>query len=440
MKICFVECRSLLGRMLEVDERKRIRMEELLKHPWVTENNSITVLRQPILQHVTLEAPHTPVVNYMKMMFNYKEKDILTALEERKVNAIAATYALLHKRVEAGFHLAGFSMETLPVKKEASIYSIPRTGREVILQDNNVYVTESENMDNRVFKPESYRNYIQYLKDSRQRTNPKFKQRENSFIRRIKAKGNIPKPYHSYDLGQRSKTDMDSPDEHPNFRLTFSPTHEKLYEWGPEGIVQKEKGDSQSHKTKEVQEGVKESKELKEKEGEGGSSESSIPPINSTDTLNSNKQQATPPPPPNTSHGQRKDGADNLQSPASLSNEKFPNLSNGKTLQHTQKPQSPIRFQRNQRAMSEPMASIEKEHFAFSLADPCPSEAWGPFQKQKSKLYKGSSFVLNRSKTIYAHPISSQKFLTPRENLRTFDDIRQATIIGKGKSKVHFFF
>lgn len=78
--------------MLTSDPRKRIKMEDLLRHPWLLGENEEPVFRQQAVANLLPLVPQASVINYMTKMFDFKESEVLNALGERKVNSIAATY------------------------------------------------------------------------------------------------------------------------------------------------------------------------------------------------------------------------------------------------------------------------------------------------------------------------------------------------------------
>ncbi|KAK3096879.1 hypothetical protein FSP39_004355 [Pinctada imbricata] len=436
------ECRDLLRRMLSVEPRKRIKMEDIFRHPWILGENEEPIPRHNTLPHILATAPQAAVINYMTKMFHFKESDILSALGEKKVNAIAATYFLLQKRFEAGLHLVGLSVDMNTARRESafSAFSIELSRRETRTAGKNTYDT-SENLDSsRESRQENsksaagYRNYLQYLRESRERTNAFSK---NIFLRRQKTRTSLTKQYRS-ENGSENKVHFD---HNPDFRLTVAQNHAEVYEWESEGMLKRQPARTRPKYNEVTKERTK-------------NSEKHVSNMVVTGELKlSHQVHLSPPPPltpPNTSHGMRV-----VQSPVEEDEDEMvindipspldpPETQQLKSHTPSLPQTAPVRLNQKQGSKQLPPKipipdvgvdheKGSKQDVAIVLADPCSQEIWGSFQKHKAKLIKGNTVTFSRSRTIYANPISSQKILTPRGFRPALDDINKAQVIGQGR-------
>ncbi|XP_046574780.1 carbon catabolite-derepressing protein kinase-like [Haliotis rubra] len=100
-------CKDFLCRLLEPFESKRITMDDLLTHPWLTKDGRAPVPRQPQVLKVTPEPVDTNIVRYLSQYFGFNERELLYSVSERKVDSASAAYLLMVKGVEEGFILPG---------------------------------------------------------------------------------------------------------------------------------------------------------------------------------------------------------------------------------------------------------------------------------------------------------------------------------------------
>ncbi|XP_048240387.1 hormonally up-regulated neu tumor-associated kinase-like [Haliotis rufescens] len=98
-------CKDFLSHLLEPFESKRIMMDDLLTHPWLTNDGHSTVPRHPQVLKVTPEAVDINVVRYLSQYFGFNESELLYSVSERKVDSASAAYLLMVKGVEEGFIL-----------------------------------------------------------------------------------------------------------------------------------------------------------------------------------------------------------------------------------------------------------------------------------------------------------------------------------------------
>ena len=422
-------------------------MEEIFRHPWILGENEEPIPRHNTLPHILATAPQASVINYMTKMFNFKESDILSSLGEKKVNAIAATYFLLQKRFEQGLHLVGLSMDLPSVRRDSSFsaFSIELARRDTKTAGKPSYGS-IENLDSsRDYRGETrpattYKNYLQYMKESRERTNAFSK---NIFLRRQKTRAPLTKQNRS-ENNNESKNPFDN---RPEFRLTFAPNHAEVYEWESEGMLRKQ----QTRMRPKLGEFIKERDRPKSPE--------KTTMIVTGEVKISHQTHLSPPPPltpPNTSHGVRvvntpdvkEDEEDIIINPLptvtpapppppspspSPVKAQYPPPQTAPVRFHLRGNIRPIPTPKVQAISNEEIDKSNKQEYAIVLADPCSQEIWGSFQKHKAKLIKGNSLTFSRSRTIYANPISSQKVLTPRDHRPALEDIHKAQVIGHGK-------
>ncbi|XP_069126320.1 uncharacterized protein [Argopecten irradians] len=401
------ECKDLLKRMLQPDYRRRIRIEEVLHHIWMTVGYDEHIHRLPTLPHIIPTPPQEDLLHYMTDTYNISESDVVESLEERKVNSIAATYNLLLGRFESGIHLVGLSVESPTQDQQSSSQSESFTNKEGFLEKGRLPAELNTPMIN----PTSYRRYVQFLQETRHRTLSR-QQNESFLFQRQKIIASI-KPESRLGLTDGANG------KYTNYNVPYSaPTYEQLYAWGTDRNGGKH--DDICRKSFEVHDDA--SKESK-------SSDTTILPLVNTDKNGTRNL---------TVHSQKSvvrqrsisDSSDLLDD-----NKNFP--------AKTSKPSTagkivpPGRSHPNgkkkppQRSMSEPITR-DSDSLSLVLTEPCTDDTWGPVQRHKAKLVKGVTLTLSRSKTIFGSSISSQKLLTPRDQ-RILGD---AQIVGKGRIMV----
>lgn len=396
--------------MLHADDRKRIKMDALMQHPWLLDSHNLPVPKYPIVSQLVPLVPQNTVMNYMTKMYNFLESDIIFSLHERKVNAIAATYHLIHKRFEAGLHLIGLGMDpTAPPKKTHTFTTFPLSfsAKDTSIPRSNGYVKDSvdKGLCNQDFQPASYKNYLQFLKDSKSKPLILSKQGENVIIRRKGPRVAVSQQYKTNGVRTADH-------QHPvsDFMLSCHPKPE-VYEWSSDGVV--------AFETHEIPK--------------------NIPVIAKTfgerlkTTLSSVSNDGynvdTPPPPPNTSlSGRAKTEIEINNSGFEKELSSVPKTS--PTLPRPVSIKTPYRY--SLRTLTEPRPPEESDINSNVLCDPYAEELWGMTGKSRQRLVRGAALTLSRSKTIYANSISSQKFLTPRVPIPTLDDIRNTKIFGRG--------
>ncbi|KAL4232879.1 hypothetical protein ACF0H5_007566 [Mactra antiquata] len=171
------DCANMITRMLAVDPSIRITVEEILTHSWLQQNQQMPVInRQPPLGKLYPHVPKTAIVTYMTTVFNFLEDDVLYSVIERKMNAVAATYHLLLKKLLAGVQLS-MNREYHASPKSAALKvqdpkRVIESGKHPPLrtefpaiQPEQSFLTESVPSASKSGK--QMKSYIQLLKDSK---------------------------------------------------------------------------------------------------------------------------------------------------------------------------------------------------------------------------------------------------------------------------------
>ncbi|XP_060068522.1 sperm motility kinase Y-like [Ylistrum balloti] len=391
-----LECKDLLKRMLQPDYRRRIRIEEVLHHVWMSVGYDEHIHRQPTLPHVTPVPPHESVLHYMTNTYSFSESDVIESLEERKVNSTAATYNLLLDRFESGLHLVGLSVESPTRDQQFTSQSDSITNKDHFLEKGRLPAEINTPMIN----PTSYRRYVQFLQETRHRTLSR-QQNESFLFQRQKIIASI-KPESRIGIKDGSNG------KYSNVPYS-APTYEQLYAWGSD---RGGKHDDLTKRSFEVHDDS--SKETK-------SNEQTILPVVDTDR---NRNLSVSPLKAVGRQQSISDCSDVLED----SSKNFPAktskpASSGKLVPPTKSGKKKLP---PQRSMSEPNTR-DTDNLSIVLTEPCSDDVWGPVQRHKAKLVKGVTLTLSRSKTIFGNSISSQKLLTPRDQ-RILGD---AQIVGK---------
>ncbi|XP_063405347.1 serine/threonine-protein kinase MARK2-like [Mytilus trossulus] len=402
------ECADILTRMLTADDRKRIKMDALMIHPWLLDSHDLPVQKYPTVSQLGPLVPQSAVMNYMTKMFNFHESDIIFSLHERKVNSVAATYHLIHKRFEAGLHLIGLGMDpSFPQRKSHTFTSFPLSfpGQETSIPRSNGYVKETvdKGLSNQGFQPSSYKNYLQFLKDAKTKPLILSKQGENVILRKKGPRMAVSQQY-------KTNSNKSSDQKHPakDFMLSCQPK-QAVYEWSADGVV--------SYDTPEVPKNIPIIKKNIYERFQHVNGQSASTYIE------------TPPPPPNTSLGGRAKTEIEINNVLQEREMAVPKTSPAGPRPGSVK--TPYRY--SLRTLTEPQSHEESEQASSFLSDPYPEELWGMTGKSRQRLVRGAALTLSRTKTIYANSISSQKMLTPRDAMPTLDDIKYAKIVGRGR-------
>ncbi|XP_022286461.2 uncharacterized protein LOC111099464 isoform X2 [Crassostrea virginica] len=429
------ECREFLQAMLLSDPRRRTKMEELLRHPWLVKENEEPVFRQSAVANLLPLVPQASVINYMTKMFDFKESEVLNALGERKVNSIAATYHLLKKRFDSGLHLVSRPTGMRNHRRESafSTFSIElnnRTSTSCPTKDQRPENPEAKRVITGEIKHNNYRSYLQYVKVSREKTNAFSK---NIFLRRQKTRSSLTRTYNKVEKPETSVPDLILPESaKPDFRLSYTPLQaDALFEWDKEGLIRRE----QRRVRPKLQESFP-----KEKQKAPNIQNLQLLPMMVTGDRKPNRFVFSPPPPPNTSLGMRDISPPQTSQSRRESREEELDC---QSLSYTPAPPGTAKSRSTSSALNKNNSSdiitigqhsendrLEKPDLALVLSDPCSQEIWGSFQKHKAKLIKNGTVSFSRSKTVYANPISSQKLLTPRDQ-KALEEAQKTQIVGK---------
>ncbi|CAL1543230.1 unnamed protein product [Lymnaea stagnalis] len=168
-----LNCQSLLGRLLDLQEGRRISAEELLSHPWVVGPDGQRVDRVPV-SSLKVPVVDPTIVTYMTTTFRFSQDDVLASVQQRKLNCTAATYNILKDRVGKGLMKTTIidgtmSMTTSGTGSDDHVQATAWTregeispeNREQLLSQNVFKKKESSH------SPESYKSHLLLLKHSR---------------------------------------------------------------------------------------------------------------------------------------------------------------------------------------------------------------------------------------------------------------------------------
>ena len=99
----YIECKDLLLRLLEFDPAKRIRIEEILVHPWICENQTTPLSRCVFRNRLMDEDLNDDVLTHMcKFMPECKStmSQLMMSVMNKELSADVATYFLLENRLQ----------------------------------------------------------------------------------------------------------------------------------------------------------------------------------------------------------------------------------------------------------------------------------------------------------------------------------------------------
>ena len=76
--------------MLEVHESRRLSLDELFVHPWLTGPKEQPIRRVPVVpKKVNENTVDSGIVKYMCTMFRFSERDVMTSVKQRKLTPAA---------------------------------------------------------------------------------------------------------------------------------------------------------------------------------------------------------------------------------------------------------------------------------------------------------------------------------------------------------------
>ena len=410
--------------MLDVDRRKRIVIEEIISHTWLSFDSHENRIRYPIVDKANYVVPDPAVLHFMTNMYPWTESDVLASIQERKVNAASATYHLLHKRFDSGLRLVGFPGENI-TKSDQQL--MPSNGTD----DSHPYNSENRRVHAGLstpnINPGSYKNYVQSLKENRQRSiaNTKQSPSNNIFLQRQKIIATI-KPESS--VSPRSTTNG----SFKEFNLPYTPTYEQLYAWESGTLVKLEDasklGQGQCENSEHSKENIRSTQE------DNNEDINSLLPQNSVPTRACDEISVS-------------DGSVSIRLPPGTPSA-MSRVSSTKSVpiapSYKRYKQANKRFQK--RSQSEQKQRNNEPGLSIGLSESSERRETGNTHhnnnnnRRKAKLVKGVTLTLSKAKTIFAFPFSTSKTLTPRgyRPMPSADDLRQAQIVGKGEILVLF--
>ncbi|GFO40687.1 hormonally up-regulated neu-associated kinase [Plakobranchus ocellatus] len=119
-------CKDILSRMLEVHESRRISLDDILTHPWLTGPEAEAIKRvPPVPKKLSELAVDNSIVKYICTMFRFSERDVITSVVERKLTPAAATYHILHDGIESGRVSVSFTRDLNVTGAEGNITVLP---------------------------------------------------------------------------------------------------------------------------------------------------------------------------------------------------------------------------------------------------------------------------------------------------------------------------
>ncbi|KAG8195836.1 hypothetical protein JTE90_008531 [Oedothorax gibbosus] len=116
------ECEHLIRHMLIVDPAKRLSIDQILKHKWVTQETDpvfdSTLQKFSLSAEVTEEEPICDVVvDYMLQLPAFKREDIVCSVKENKFDQYSAMYHLLLEKIKLHQRMA-LTPQNLPVSSQ----------------------------------------------------------------------------------------------------------------------------------------------------------------------------------------------------------------------------------------------------------------------------------------------------------------------------------
>ncbi|KAL3884240.1 hypothetical protein ACJMK2_030458 [Sinanodonta woodiana] len=453
------ECADLLRRMLLPDDKQRIKVDDILVHPWMRHGYEEPIItRQPPTGKLFPPIPKGCILNYMTKVFHFMENDVFYSVIERKVNAVAAAYHLLQKRFDKGLHMIGFSLDMYGTSlapnhrgDEGARASAGSKRTEVSLTNSTGPMPISDlNMGQ--IAGLKYRNYLDMLKHSNERKQSSAQKNSHRdvIIARQRTRTTLTK--------QKMQGPNQTTADKPEFILTYDENdglkyNASKYEWDPAVIVSRDKklkvedrqyvnkkGDNTKVGNNTA---VNDNNDLSMTEtGENHESTSNISNELHNYTVAA-KMKHTPDIAPKISKHSINHQVS--QYPAQLQPKPEHNVSKFSASHHQPIPSVPIKSQHSPRSPFKPQTSqlIRSENYTsdrfskqrtLAVDDQYNADAWNTFHKQKARLARGATFSLARSKTVtYSNPISCPKELTPREAKAFYEEIQQAQLVGTGR-------
>ena len=99
-----IECKDLLLKLLEFDPAKRIQMNDILAHPWLSHNPAVPLTRCAFPNHLEDSDLNDEILAHMSKFMQNECKsslsELIIALLNQELSADAAIYHLLEKKLQ----------------------------------------------------------------------------------------------------------------------------------------------------------------------------------------------------------------------------------------------------------------------------------------------------------------------------------------------------
>ncbi|RUS81560.1 hypothetical protein EGW08_010690 [Elysia chlorotica] len=109
-------CKDLLLGMLEVHESRRLLLDEIFNHPWLTGPGEQPLKRvAPVPKKLNANSVDIGIVRYICTTYRFSEREVVASVTERKLTPAAATYHILHDCIESGRMCLAYPRDTAAV-------------------------------------------------------------------------------------------------------------------------------------------------------------------------------------------------------------------------------------------------------------------------------------------------------------------------------------
>mgnify|MGYP000146199689 CR=1 FL=1 len=407
--------------MLAVDVNHRISIEDIFIHDWITdEHEFIAVVRQPPVAKFYHTVPKAQIVNYMTTVFNFMEDDIYDSVVERKTNAVAATYHLLHKRFEAGIHLVGYSVSVKDAPQKQGVASAKSVIENIELP--HLLTDETEVNGEVTLDPKSkLKTYAQLMKDCKlrsaqnDRSGSSVVRQKEITLRRYKTRADVLK-------GTRGKEQLGFL---PDFVLTYNQNHPHpqgtshskgpdRFEWEQTFVISKKETSSI-----DSNEAISKRSSLRQPTNHSQSEFTTYQTFDGRVTRNADSVLPVPPSSPIT--------------PALINHDFKPVV--GRQLPPTPAEMLPKDINTtNKSSCALELTYNSHNNQVKSLTEQCSNDPILMFQKQKMQLARFTSSI-NGKNAVAQSQCGRRKALTNKEARSYFQEIERAKVIGQGMSR-----
>lgn len=94
----FSDCQDLLKGLLEINQSKRLTMQDIVSNKWFKTTQKPTIDNELVSQ----KSANIGIINFMCKNFGWVEKDIVDSVHTKKTNNMSATYYLLLRKLQRG--------------------------------------------------------------------------------------------------------------------------------------------------------------------------------------------------------------------------------------------------------------------------------------------------------------------------------------------------